>query len=74
MRYIPMGSFTMGTGDEDLPYAQLNTPKLLRSSLSIWIRQKSQITNTGNLFIWVRDSIARRLLGEVKPDVSYFGK
>ncbi len=69
MRYIPMGSFTMGVGDEDLPYAQLNTPKTI--TIQSFYMDQTEITNNKyrQFVFWVRDSIARRLLGEIKPDV-----
>jgi hypothetical protein len=29
MAYVPMGSYTMGTGDQDVPYAHLNNPRTI---------------------------------------------
>jgi formylglycine-generating enzyme len=68
MVYIPMGSFTMGLGDEDLPYAQLNNPKTI--TIQSFYMDQTEITNNKyrQFVYWVRDSIARRLLGEVKPE------
>jgi gliding motility-associated lipoprotein GldK len=65
MVYIPMGSFIMGTGDEDIPYAQLNNPKTV--TIQAFYMDQTEITNNEyrQFVYWVRDSIARRLLGEV---------
>jgi formylglycine-generating enzyme len=69
MVYIPMGSFTMGLGDQDVPYAQLNNPKTV--TIAAFYMDQTEITNNEyrQFVYWVRDSIARRLLGEVKPDL-----
>jgi formylglycine-generating enzyme len=69
MVYIPMGSFTMGIGDQDVPYAQLNNPKTV--TVQAFYMDQTEITNNEyrQFVYWVRDSIARRLLGEVKADV-----
>lgn len=68
MRYIPMGSYTMGVGDEDVPYSQLYQPKTV--SVSAFYMDETEITNNEyrQFVYWVRDSIARRLLGEVNPE------
>ncbi|MCX6252494.1 MAG: SUMF1/EgtB/PvdO family nonheme iron enzyme [Bacteroidetes bacterium] len=69
MVYIPMGSFTMGLGDQDVPYAQLNNPKTVTTT-AFYMDQTEITNNEYRQFVyWVRDSIARRLLGEVKPDL-----
>ena len=69
MVYIPMGSFTMGVGDEDIPYAQLNNPKTV--TVQAFYMDQTEITNNEyrQFVYWVSDSIARRILGEVKPDL-----
>ncbi len=71
MVYIPMGSFTMGLGDENITYAQLNNPKTV--SVQSFYMDQTEITNNEyrQFVYWVRDSIARRILGEVRPEL-YF--
>ncbi len=68
MVYIPMGSYTMGVGDGDIVYAQLNNPKTV--TVTAFFMDQTEITNNEyrQFVYWVRDSIARRLLGELKPD------
>ncbi|MFZ4771985.1 MAG: gliding motility-associated lipoprotein, partial [Ferruginibacter sp.] len=29
MTYVPMGQYTMGAGDEDVPYSHLNNPRTI---------------------------------------------
>ncbi len=69
MAYIPMGSFTIGVGDQDVPYAHLNDPRTV--SVSAFYMDETEITNNEyrQFVFWVRDSIARTRLGEVKPEV-----
>ncbi|MBI9033531.1 MAG: SUMF1/EgtB/PvdO family nonheme iron enzyme [Bacteroidales bacterium] len=68
MAYIPMGSFTMGVGDQDVPYSQLHRPKTI--SIGAFFMDETEITNNEyRQFVnWVRDSIARRLVGEMLPE------
>lgn len=68
MVYIPMGSYTMGVGAQDIPYGQLQEPKTV--SVSAFYMDETEITNNEyRQFVhWVRDSIARRLLGEMMPE------
>ena len=68
MAYIPMGSFTMGVGDQDVPYAHINDPRTV--SVSAFYMDETEITNNEyrQFVFWVRDSIARRKLGDVKPE------
>jgi formylglycine-generating enzyme len=68
MVYIPMGSYTMGLGDGEVTYAQLNNPKTV--TVQAFYMDQTEITNNEyrQFVYWVRDSIARRLLGEIKPD------
>ncbi len=68
MAYVPMGSYTMGVGDQDVAYAMINEPKTV--SVSAFYMDETEITNNEyRQFVnWVRDSIARRLVGEANPD------
>ncbi len=68
MAYIPMGSYTMGLSDEDVPYALNNEPKTV--SIQAFYMDETEITNNEyrQFVYWVRDSIARRLLGVVAPE------
>jgi gliding motility-associated lipoprotein GldK len=69
MVYVPMGSYTMGVSDEDMPYSQLNNPKTV--TVSAFYMDQTEITNNEyrQFVYWVRDSIARRILGETKPEL-----
>ena len=69
MVYIPMGSYTMGLGDENITYAQLNNPRTV--SVQAFYMDQTEITNNEyrQFVYWVRDSIARRILGEIQPDL-----
>ncbi|HNW76197.1 MAG TPA: SUMF1/EgtB/PvdO family nonheme iron enzyme [Bacteroidales bacterium] len=71
MVYIPMGSFTMGLGDENITYAQLNNPKTV--SVQSYYMDQTEITNNEyrQFVYWVRDSIARRILGEIRPELFF---
>ncbi|MFW5890316.1 MAG: SUMF1/EgtB/PvdO family nonheme iron enzyme, partial [Marinilabiliaceae bacterium] len=64
MIFIPQGSFTMGAAGEDVAHA-MNSQKRTVSVPSFWM-DETEITNSEyRQFVhWVRDSIARRLLGE----------
>jgi len=68
MAYIPMGSFTLGAGDEDVAYSLLYQPKTV--SVSAFYMDETEITNNEyrQFVYWVKDSIARRLLGELNPE------
>lgn len=68
MVYIPMGAYTMGLSDGNITYAQLNNPKTV--TVQAFFMDQTEITNNEyrQFVYWVRDSIARRLLGEIKPD------
>ena len=61
MVYIPMGSYTMGCGDENITYAQLNNPEN-RYCQAFYMDQTEITNNEYRQFVyWVRDSIARRI-------------
>jgi sulfatase modifying factor 1 len=68
MVFIPQGSFTMGAGGEDIAHGRLIQPKTV--SVSGFYMDQTEITNDEyRQFVnWVRDSIARTLLGDVRPD------
>ncbi|HET6243245.1 MAG: SUMF1/EgtB/PvdO family nonheme iron enzyme [Bacteroidetes bacterium] len=64
MVYIPMGSYNMGPSDQDMPYAQTAQSKTV--SIQAFYMDETEITNNEyrQFVYWVRDSIARRLMGE----------
>ena len=68
MVFIPQGSFTMGVGDQDIAYAFVQEPKTV--SVSAFFMDETEITNDEyrQFVYWVRDSIARRILGDIRPD------
>ncbi|GIV40765.1 MAG: gliding motility lipoprotein GldK [Vicingaceae bacterium] len=64
MLYIPMGSYNMGQSDQDVPYS-LTAPQKTVSVQAFYIDQTEITNNEYRQFVyWVRDSIARRILGE----------
>ncbi len=68
MAYIPMGSYTMGVGEEDAAYAQLHQPKTI--TISAFYMDETEITNNEyrQFVYYVKDSIARVLLGDILPE------
>lgn len=68
MVYIPMGSYTMGIGGEDVPKANLRDPKTV--TVTAFYMDETEITNNEyRQFVhWVRDSIAMRMLVQANPD------
>lgn len=68
MVFVPMGSYTMGAGDEDLTHGHLIQPKTI--SVSAFFMDETEITNDKyRQFVnWVKDSIARTILGDVNPE------
>ena len=68
MVFIPLGSFTMGSSDQDVPFAHVHEPKTV--SLQSFYMDETEITNNEyrQFVYWVRDSIARVNLGQVYPD------
>lgn len=64
MLYLPMGSFTMGQSDQDVPMS--TTTKAKTVSVQAFYMDETEITNNEyrQFVYWVRDSIARRILGE----------
>ncbi len=68
MAYIPLGSYTMGVGEEDVAYAQIHEPKTV--TIAAFYMDETEITNNEyrQFVYWVRDSIARVLLGDIAPE------
>jgi len=68
MVFVPQGSFTMGAGNEDITHSHLIQPKTV--SVGAFYMDQTEITNDEyRQFVdWVRDSIARTILGDVRPD------
>jgi gliding motility-associated lipoprotein GldK len=68
MVFVPQGSYTMGAGGEDITYGQVNEPKTI--SISSFFMDETEITNNEyRQFVnWVRDEIARKMLGDVRPE------
>lgn len=64
MLYIPMGGYNMGTGDQDVPYANVHGAKTV--TVRPFYMDETEITNNEyRQFVdWVRDSIAHTLLGK----------
>lgn len=64
MLYIPMGSYQMGPSDQDVPYSVTAQAKTV--SVQAFYIDETEITNNEyRQFVnWVRDSIARRTIGE----------
>ncbi|RKE00251.1 T9SS ring complex lipoprotein PorK/GldK [Marinifilum flexuosum] len=64
MVQIPRGSFTMGPNDQDVAWALNATTKTV-SVESFWMDETEITNNEYRQFVyWVRDSIARQLLGQ----------
>lgn len=64
MNYIPMGSYTMGPSDQDVPYSFVTKAKTV-SVQAFYIDQTEISNNEYRQFVfYVRDSIAKRYLGE----------
>ncbi|BDX37428.1 gliding motility lipoprotein GldK [Tenuifilaceae bacterium CYCD] len=64
MVFVPMGSFTMGSNDQDVAWA-INAPTKTVSVDAFWMDQTEITNNQYRQFVeYVRDSIARRLIGE----------
>ena len=68
MVFVPMGSFNMGVGGQDVTAGFLTQPKTV--SVASFYMDETEITNNEyrEFVYYVRDSIARILLGEVNPD------
>lgn len=64
MLLIPQGSYTMGNTDQDVPSARVSKTKVV--SVAAFYMDQTEITNNEyrQFVYWVRDSIARKILGE----------
>jgi len=64
MLFIPMGSYNMGPSDQDVPYSQ--TAQSRTVTVQAFYIDQTEITNNEyrQFVYWVRDSIARRILGQ----------
>jgi formylglycine-generating enzyme required for sulfatase activity len=68
MVFIPQGSFTMGTNDQDVSWAQNNLTRTITVD-PYWMDETEITNNEYRQFVyWVRDSIMRRMLGEQLDD------
>ncbi|MFT3737337.1 MAG: SUMF1/EgtB/PvdO family nonheme iron enzyme [Breznakibacter sp.] len=64
MLFIQQGSFNMGPNDQDVAWSLTSQSKTV-SIRSFWMDETEITNNEYRQFVyWVRDSIARRLLGE----------
>jgi formylglycine-generating enzyme len=62
--YIPAGSYNMGASDQDVPWSHTTRSKTV-SIFAYYMDQTEISNNEYRQFVhWVRDSIARRKLGE----------
>ena len=66
--YCPMGSFHMGQSDQDIPYNFSQKAKMV--SVQAFYMDQTEISNNEyrQFVYWVRDSIARELLGAVDEE------
>lgn len=64
MLFIPMGSYNMGPSDQDVPYSL--TAQTRTVSVQAFYMDQTEISNNEyrQFVYWVRDSIARRIMGE----------
>jgi gliding motility-associated lipoprotein GldK len=71
MLFIPMGSYNMGPSDQDVPYALTAQTKTV--SVQAFYMDQTEISNNEyRQFVYhVRDSIARRIMGE-EVDEDYY--
>ncbi len=67
MVYVPRGSYNMGPSDEELLHDGTSSKRV--SVESFWMDDTEITNNEYRQFVfWVRDSIARKLLGETYTD------
>jgi gliding motility-associated lipoprotein GldK len=68
MAYIPLGSYTMGVGDQDAFYTEITQPKTV--TITAFYMDETEITNNEyrQFVYWVKDSLARVLLGDILPE------
>ncbi len=72
MVYLPMGAYHMGPSDQDVPYSQTAQAKSV--SVQAFYMDNTEITNNEyrQFVYWVRDSLARRILGEEVSEDYYY--
>lgn len=68
MVFVPMGSYTMGVGGEDIASGYLAPAKTV--SIASFFMDETEITNNEyrEFVYWVRDSLIRQAIGEVNPE------
>lgn len=71
MLLIPQGSYTMGNTDQDVPNARVSQTKVV--SVAAFYMDQTEITNNEyrQFVYWVKDSIARKILGEEVDEETY---
>lgn len=72
MLYLPMGSYNMGASDQNVPFSMTAPSKTV--SIQAFYMDQTEITNNEyrQFVYWVKDSIARRILGEEVDEEEYF--
>ena len=70
MVFVPQGSFNMGPGYQDVPYANARKSKTV--SVAAFYMDETEITNNEyrQFVFWVRDSIAHVILANDPPSES----
>jgi formylglycine-generating enzyme len=68
MLFIPPGSYQMGPSDQDVPYAMTSQQKTV--TVQAFYMDETEITNNEyrQFVFYVRDSLARELLGTLAPE------
>ena len=68
MVFIPQGSYNMGPSDQDVPFANVSQSKTV--SVGAFYMDETEITNNEyrQFTNWVKDSILRKQLAEMKFD------
>jgi formylglycine-generating enzyme len=68
MLFIPPGSYQMGPSDQDVPYAMTSQQKTV--TVQAFYMDETEITNNEyrQFVFYVRDSLARELLGTIAPE------
>jgi gliding motility-associated lipoprotein GldK len=72
MVFIPQGSYNMGPSDQDVPFANVSQSKTV--SVGAFYMDETEITNNEyrQFTNWVKDSILRKQLAEMKFDDSEY--
>ncbi len=71
MVFVPLGSYTMGVGGQDIASIQTTQPKTI--SVASFYMYETEITNNEyrEFVYWVRDSIARQILSDGENGEAY---